>query len=144
MIKNNRALSTIIASLILILLSLTAVSIIWITIKGLTNSVALSPELNCFDIKIQPPITINSVCYNSENKQIEIELKRDFNELQINSISIFSDSNSEWQCSSTCGNCIIPNSGETKTYFLKEETQPKEIIFQVENCIIETKNVRDC
>jgi len=142
--KNKKALSTIIASLIIILLSITAVSIIWITIKGLTNSVALSPEINCLNIKIQPLIKINSACYNPENKQIEVELKRNLEEMQINSISILSDSSSEWKCSSTCGNCLILNPGETKTYFLSEESKPNEITFGIENCITETKEIKNC
>lgn len=144
MIKNKRALSTIVASLLVILLSITAVLAIWITIKGLTNNVALSPEINCFDVKIQPPIKINSACYNPEKKQIELELKRNLEELNMNSISILSDSNSEWQCSSTCGNCLILTPGETKTYFLNDETKPNEIIFKIENCIIEIKEIKNC
>ena len=144
MIKNKKALSNIIATLIIISISLLAIALIWNIFNNLAKEIKMSPEINCFDIKIQPPIKINSACYNSENKQIEIELKRNFNEIQINSISISSDSNSEWQCSSTCGNCIILNSGEIKTYFLNEETQPKEIILQIEDCIIEIKNIGDC
>ena len=144
MINSKHALSTVIASLIIILLSITAISMVWITVKELTNSIALSPEINCLNIKIQPPIKINSACYNPEKKQIELELKRNFEEMQINSISILSNSGSEWQCSSTCGNCLIPTSGETKIYFLSEETKPNEITFEIENCIIETKEIKDC
>ena len=141
---NKKALSNIVASLVIILLSLVAVSTIWVTTKKLIDNVALSPEIDCLDIKIQPPIKINSVCYDSINKQIKVELKRNFQELQINSISILSNSGLEWKCSSTCGNCLILNSGETKTYLLNEETQPAKITLAIEDCIIETKNVGNC
>lgn len=143
LIKNKKAISSIIATLIIILVSLVAVSMLWITFNNFANEIKMSPEINCFDIKIQPPITINSVCYNSENKQIEVELKRNFNEIQINSLKLITETR-EWQCSSACGNCIILNSGETKKYFLDEQTQPKEITLQIEDCIIETKNVGSC
>lgn len=143
LIKNKRALSNIIASLIIILLSLVAVSAIWITVNNLTKQVSLSPEINCFNTKIQPPIKINSACYNEEKNQIEIELKRNLEELQITALELITEAG-EWKCSSTCGNCIILNSGETKTYFLDEKSKSKEITLKINECVIETKNVGDC
>lgn len=142
-IKNKKALSNIIASLILILLSLVAVSMLWVTFNNLSTKIQMSPEINCFDIKIQPPIKINSACFNSEKNQIEIELKRNLEELQINSLGLITETG-EWKCSSSCGNCVILNEGETKTYFLEAETKPKEIIFKINECVVETESVGDC
>ena len=141
--KNKKALSTIVASLILILLSLVAVSILWTTFNNLANRIQMSPEINCFDIKIQPPIKINSVCYSEEKKQIDVELKRNLEELQINSLGLITETG-EWECSSTCGNCLILNTGETKTYFIDGETKPKEIVLKIDECIIETESIGDC
>ena len=141
--KNKKALSNIIASLILILLSIVAVSMLWTTFNNFATRIQMSPEINCFDIKIQPPIKINSACYNEERKQLEVELKRNLEELQINSLELITETE-EWKCSSACGNCIILNTGETKTYFLDEETKPKEIILKINECIIETKSIGNC
>ena len=142
--KNKKAISTIIASLIIILLSLTAISIIWITIRGVTNSIALSPEISCINIKITPPLNINSACYDSENNQIKVELKRNLDNLQINSIYLISNTGFEWQCTSTCGNCIILNQGETKNYFLYENIKPEDITLKIEDCVLETKEIKNC
>lgn len=142
--KNKKALAPIVATLVIILLTLIAISIVWITIKELTKDVALSPEMNCLDVKIQPPIKINSACYNSEKKQINLELKRNLEKIPIESILVSSDTNSEWRCSSSCGNCIILSEGEAKTYFLDEETKPNEIILKINQCEIETKEITDC
>ena len=88
----KKALSNIIATLIIISISLVAVSIVWINVKGLIDNVSLSPELNCLDIKLQPPKPINTACYNLETKTKEATLKRNINNIEINSLTLASES----------------------------------------------------
>ena len=141
--KNKKAISTIIATTIIILISLVAVTMLWSSVKKLTETVTLSPEISCFDTKIAPPITIKSACYNSETQKIETELKRNIEDIKINSMYLLSASN-EWQCGIKCSNCIILKQGETKRYFLDSGQKPKELTLKIENCIIETKDVGSC
>jgi len=141
--KNKKALSNIIGTLIIISLVLVAISVIWITISGLINNVSLSPEINCLDLKLQQGVTIDSACYNSETKQIETNLKRSLNKFNINSLSLTSETE-EWECSSDCGNCIILNEGQIKKYYLPAENLAKEISLTIGSCFIETKNLGIC
>lgn len=141
--KNKKAISTIIATTIIILVSLVAITMLWSSVKKLTEIVALSPEISCFDTKIAPPVTIKSACYNSETQKIETELKRNLEDIKINSMYILSDAN-EWGCGIKCSQCIILNQGETKKYFLDSEQKPEKITIKIEKCIIETRDVGSC
>ena len=141
--KNKKALSTIIATTIIILISLVAITMLWMSVKKLTERVTLSPEISCLDIKFDAPITIKSLCYNSETQKIETELKRNIEDIKINSIYLLSDA-SEWRCGVECQQCILLKQGETKKYFLDSEQKPKEITLKIENCIIETKDIISC
>ncbi|MEK9207530.1 MAG: hypothetical protein AAB922_03550, partial [Patescibacteria group bacterium] len=70
--------------------------------------------------------------------------KRNLDNLQINSIYLISNTGFEWQCTSTCGNCIILNQGETKNYFLYENIKPEDITLKIEDCVLETKEIKNC
>lgn len=144
MIKNKKALSNIIATLIIISISLVAVSMVGITVKELIDNVSLSPELNCLNVKIQPPIIIKSACYDSKTNKIKIDLQRNIQNLQIKSLYFLSDSGSEWYCGENCHQCIIPNTGETKSYLLPSENSEEELTLKVNNCILEAKEVSVC
>lgn len=141
--KNKKALSTIIATTVIILISLVAITMLWFSVKKLTERVTMSPEISCFDIKIAPPVTIKSACYNSETQKIQTELKRNLEDIKINSMYILSDAN-EWGCGIKCSQCIILKQGETKKYFFDSEQNPGKITLKIENCIIETKNIISC
>ena len=141
--KPKKALSTVIATMILILLSLTAVGILGVTIKNLADRVQMSPEINCFEIKTQPPMKIQSACYSTQNNEIEITLKRDLQDTKINELT-FTAQNSEWCCGTNCPACTILNIAEAKTYYLNTAEKPEKISLNIGECLVETQNVGDC
>ena len=148
--KSKRSLSTIVATMLIILLSIAAVSMLWMTITGIINNVSLSPEINCFDIKIQPPITIQSACQyeNLEypehpKKFINVTLKRNLQNIEINKITFLAN-NEEWQCSNDCGSCFILSQSQTKTYTLPATNQQESIAIKIGDCLINSKDVEEC
>lgn len=139
---NKKAMSEVVSTLILVLLGLTATSLVWLTVDKVIERVQYSPELNCLDILTANPAQIKSACYNSETNETQVTIERNFNELQIK--NIYFKTNSKWCCGENCPGCLILTPGATKTYFLDEETKPEEITLVLESCTIQTKDVGDC
>ena len=58
---NKKALSGIVATMLIILLSLVAVSTLFIIVNKISQKVQMSPEINCFEITSNPQIKIQGL-----------------------------------------------------------------------------------
>ena len=142
LIQNKKGLSEVIATLIMIMLSLIAISMVWITVQSLTKKIQFSPEISCLDIQTKMPLQISSACYNSETKETQFTIERNLENINIE--NLYFQTNYKWCCGLNCPNCKILDKGTTKTYFLSEETKPKDASVFIENCLVETRTVGDC
>src|SRR3989344_1590316 len=115
---NNKALSSVISAVIMILISLTAIVLLS---SYVIKTVSLSPQASCTEIQISEPLQVVKACYNANSKDVELTLSRKLNDIELSSISFkisAPEGESEWLCSSLCGDCDLLDAGETKKYYL--------------------------
>lgn len=136
----KKALSNIIASVMLILLSITAVSLVSVSIR---KQIDFSPQLSCFDLKLNS-VSIEKSCYNQSSGITEITLNRKFNS-KFKSIELSvknSAGSSLYRIGEGCLSSSLLEEGETKTYLIQEKAD--SIILRIEDCAIESKKVSPC
>jgi hypothetical protein len=145
---NRKGVSNLIATMLIILLSIASVGLLWVYVTN-TIKPALSPENSCFDFGINPPVKIDSACFNPESENIEIKLTRSFDSTTLNNLNFIINSNSfsnSWSCSNACNTCSILNKGESKKYYFNfdsNNTQNLKVYVQSGNCLIDSLNVKE-
>ena len=134
----------------IILLSITAITTIGILLKKTSNQILTSPEFSCFDIKIEPLIKIEKNCYDSQTKELRIEIERTLKkrEIKIDSLGFVVDYEADkktdnFLCADSCSNCETLTQGR-KIYYFGLEQKPKKVIIKINNCVVETKEVSEC
>lgn len=119
---NKKALSQVVATVLIVMLSIIAASTIGYIVIDLAKAPSLSPQASCLDISLLKPVKIESACYNNKTSEIELKMSRSMENLEISSLSfMFSSqagSSKKWLCSSDCANCNVLQKGETKIYYL--------------------------
>ena len=144
---NKKALSEIVANILMILLSITLIALVSSSIFSLVKNPNLSPGTSCPIIQFNQPIKIDSVCYNEEKQEVELTLSRNSDEkIKIESLKFIISDNSaseSFSCSSSCGNCEILNNGEKKTYYINTLNNKKASLI-ANNCILEEKEIIKC
>jgi len=118
---NKKAISDVIATVLLISLSVAAVGIVsYFIMPMIKEDTNLSPIVSCIDLKSSSPLTIQDACFNQQTNDIELKITRMAKELEITklSFSITSNTNAKsFICKSDCKNCKIIESGRVKTYY---------------------------
>lgn len=152
---NKKAISQVIITVFLIMISVTAITILGILVNKTIKNAQFSPQVSCLEMQtsLQPVIKIEKVCYNNNSNDAEITIRRNVDDkMQINSLIFILDSNlgrNSFSCGNSCGNCQILNLGSKKTYYLNnlknnQEQKLTKVTIKVDNCIIETKSIVDC
>jgi len=143
---NKRALSNIVTTLLIIILSLAIVATLWLMINSFANKPNLSPKVSCIDLQSKNELKIEKSCFNKDTNELEITIKRTFSGNEIDNVQFSLDSE-VWQCTDSCGNCIIPSSGEAKTYFFDSNNANPEnsnIKIYISSCLLDEKPVESC
>lgn len=135
----KRAISGVIASVLLILVAVAAAFLLYTLVKSQIN---FSPQVSCIDMQISPPVTIEKVCYNQASQDTELTLRRNQDLVDYINLATSGKENSLWRIGQGCANCIFLNANEIKTYYLAE--QPEKITLAVPNCVLETQDVPTC
>lgn len=142
---NKKGLSQIISVMLIIGLSLASISVLWVTIKELTNPDILLSEQTCLDYKINQPFSIIKACYNESSKELELNLEKKFDS-EIKNIEFVvydSQESSKYKCGESCNNCKLPST--KRIYYFSLEQQPEKVSLVLEgNCVIETREVGGC
>mgnify|MGYP004215424657 CR=1 FL=1 len=142
MIKNKKALSNIISTVIIILLSMVAVTVLSASVLNLVKNPSLSPEYSCPTLQFKSLLKIDNTCYNQATGETEVTLKRSLDEsLSINNMQ-FSIDSEIWECGESCGVCNILNPGNTQTYYFETLGSRVEII--TNNCVLDVKEIGAC
>ena len=144
---NKKGISEVIATVITILISLVAISLVWVVVNSIINEPALAPKFDCLDIQINTPIKIEYACYNLETEEFEVTLGRSLDNYYFEDIE-FIIGGEEWFCSDNCGNCVILKPNSKKTYFFSttsaENWEFKEAILKINDCILNATMVVKC
>lgn len=151
--KNKKALSPIVATVILLVLSIVAVSIVYVkVIQPATKKISMSP-LECIDMQTKKLITIKDVCYNEANKEVELTIQKMVKDkTDLDFITKFKDTETEFTCN--CDYCEVQDNGIKKFFIdISKEIQenagpPQIIILSVSDkeyrCDIESKVIKAC
>jgi len=83
--KNKKGLSTVIATVLIIMLTLVAVTILWASIKTFLNR---NTDTSCFDIESANVIVLNGyyTCYNSTHDEVQFSIDR--KDVEIDSLIV--------------------------------------------------------
>mgnify|MGYP001586243065 CR=1 FL=1 len=144
--KNKHGMSTVVATLLMILLAITAITIVYSTIQSVINKAKYSPQVSCAELQLETPFNIMSACYNTETNNIEVKIRRGYSKIEIETIGFMIHTTadySEYSCGGFGCGCAIPDEGNMKTYFFNEQDAEK-IILKANNCILEEKQIREC
>jgi hypothetical protein len=136
---NKKGVSSIIANILIILLVIAMVGTLSSQILKLINNPTLSPENNCQLLYSKNIINLQEACYNPDTKETEIKVRRNSQE-PINKLTFFLNGIPH-SCGNTCGSCHILQEG-TQTYYFDKQAQ--EVSLFMNNCFIESENIRTC
>lgn len=157
--KNKKGLSQIITTLLLATLAMASVAVAASQIYPLLGKANFqaSPEYNCLQLQLEPTpaVEIQSACRNSDG-EIELKVKRSTTQnvpvtellFTLNENSVTPESS--WRCSEQCsieGNaCIVPQKGETKTYYFtpSDPQAVTSVKLYLGECEVDTREVTNC
>lgn len=151
--KSKHAVSSIIATTSIILISLVVVGILGGIIFKVLNKPQLAPGSSCIDLQISPPLSILDSCYRVSTGDLEVRIARDSTELLTETVVFESTIDSQrrnWQCGAACGTaCILQEKGTVKTYYLTASAPNVSISIPQMNlylgsCNLQTRPVRLC
>lgn len=129
--KNKKGLSTVIATVLMILLVTVSMSIVWVFVRGIVSEKTEGTK-PCFDVESSQTVTINGyyTCYNSTHGKVQFSI--DIGDAQIDGliVSILVDGNSKSftltnqltyvpglvPYGAISGNVKLPGKNEGKTY----------------------------
>ena len=145
---NKKAVSGIVATVILILLSTALVGVLSLSIINLVQQPVFAPEYSCPILQSKNILTIQDACYNEVTKDIEIVLRRSGDEsITINSLEFITNNNTEtntWTCGNSCGTCKLLKVGNTRKYFFEADGTEKSLSIRANNCILEKQDMVKC
>lgn len=147
-IKNKKAASQIVTAVFLIMISVTAVAIIFTSIRTVISNPNLSPENSCLNLQLKSLITIEKACYNQQTKDIEITVTRNIDDkITLNTLGFIINTqpnSKKFSCNYQCGNCDILSPGQTKTYYFQSNEVPSTIKVLSSNCLLSESEVKNC
>ncbi len=141
-IKNKKALSDIVAVVMIIALSVIAAGLVWAYISPSISG--LSPEFNCLNAQIDQLLKIENACFNTATGDVELTISRTLNpSYNINNIefSIINQDGSvdNYYCGQGCNGAEILSPGSIKTYyFTSSNSQPTEIFVGADGCNLDS------
>jgi len=149
---NKRGLSDVVENLLLIVVTLAAVtmtSAIVLPLLGNLSDIEQSPDYSCLSLQTltNPELEITSACLNQETDRVEIDVVRSaLNEIEIQDL-VFQLDTITFSCGNTCGGtCDIQDKGTKKTYFfpLDPEERPENVKVFLNSCELDDVPIRDC
>ena len=142
---NKKGLSSVIATVLILLITVAAFTILSASVLKLVRDPSLSPKFSCFDLQFNRAVTVKSACYNQTSKEAEIVLQRFIDkDLEVPSLKfvINSDSHSSsWDCSNSCSNCRILDAGRVKKYYfpISNLGTNGKVSITAPNCLLDSK-----
>lgn len=149
---NKKGLSEIVSVVLLLMLTVAAVSFLF----GIFNNLLapLAPQYNCIEGQINGDFEITQACYNDE-QQVVFTLKRSFAaESQVNYIEFTVTSNEDsvkYGCGARsnfeCGTCVLPAFGQEREYTLTTESlsgPPLLVSASAETCLLNVQDITPC
>lgn len=108
--KNKKALSTVVATVLIILLTVVATAIVWTFVKGIVNPEKLEGTQSCFEVTSGEKVTINDfyTCYNQASNEVQFSINMKDIDVDAVVVSILIGGNSK-SFTLTPNDTVIPN-----------------------------------
>ena len=145
---NKKAISDIVAVMLIISLSVLAASMLFSYISK--STLTLSPQLNCLQAQANQMLKIENARYDSSSQEVLVSVNRNFKDSNINFIEfkiIKKDGTTKlYQFGSvtSCTSAAILKAGETKTYYLSGVGNPENLdslSVSANSCVLDTKEI---
>ena len=143
---NKKAVSEVISTVLIILVSVLGITVLSVFIYSQINSLQYSPRSSCLNLQVSKPIFLAGACFDSAKKEIQVNVARKLG-TEVTSLDFSvksSEGSANWCCGEECTNCLIPEDGKTKTYFLEGNSEDKEISLLIDSCVIDTIKITNC
>jgi hypothetical protein len=152
LLKNKKGLSNIVVNLMLIVVSLAAITMtasFLLPFLAQSSNIQESPEYSCIALQTltNPELEITRACRNQIENRVEIDIVRSaLNEIEIQDLTFQLDT-STFACGNSCeplGSCIIQSPGSRKTYYfpLNPGEQPSSVKIFLNSCELEDVPIR--
>jgi len=143
---NKKGISNVIATVVLIALSVVAVLLIVAPVNNILLAPSIYEEKSCLDMQLDQTIKIKEACLNSPD--IELTIERDLSQTQIASITFLlsGEKTETWFCNEDCPNSEILGIGQIKTYYLSPDNSPidKKLTILIGDCQIDSATINNC
>ena len=133
----NKAISNILASILLIVITITLAITIFSFSKSMIEDFQMSPP-NCR--KLKRDIEIDYINWDQRKNELKIQLAKLTNEniTKIDFILVGEGGEERWSCSQDCRRCRPQNSLE-KEYIISAGQKPQKVKVRVDSCLIGNK-----
>ncbi|MDO8460367.1 MAG: hypothetical protein Q7S74_04615 [Nanoarchaeota archaeon] len=149
--SNKKAISDVVATVLIVLLVLVAVGIVGIYIKKTVSEPLLGPESSCLNTQVRNILSIESACYNENSGYVKVNIERSLQEDSLDSFDFVliqgqSKESQRWRVGGSCVGCVLPGVGEKKVYDLDAGKSEEGSIVHVlvSGCGVASENVGTC
>jgi hypothetical protein len=135
----------------MVLISITAVTLVGGFILNFVKNPGLSPAIDCFNMQLESGLVIERACYNSELDEVEVKVARSLDDdLEMDEFVLIvtgTENSASWACGRSCGSCDMLASGEAKTFSFSLDDdfgELESIGVRVGTCGVEEKTLKEC
>jgi len=148
---NRKGLSNIVSTMLILLLSIAALTLLYTILKPMIVDTTMSPQVSCFDWKVNPPLKLSNACFNSTSNEVRVNVMKIGDVSKVDSLEFtLTKSGSEiakWQVGGECGQSSFNENRED--YYLpftglNFEKGSQTIILNLRNCIFLEQNLIEC
>lgn len=122
--KNKKAISTLIATVLLILITVTAVGVIWGLVMPMLQEKITEASQSCINAKIRVDTEKGYTCYDSAAKQLKVMISRGADDLELAGLQIIALASGNSYKFEIVDNIVGVN--EDKVYTLNMTVMPQQ------------------
>lgn len=146
---NKNGMSAVVVNLLLLAMSITAVSLLGFYINDLVRGADLSPGLSCLELQLDSSIRLQGACFNKETEDIELKVARfgdDYNLKNIDFVfnSISGRDSRSVRCGNGCQSCSVLGGGTSRTYYFDSSGDESRVVMRIFGCAIDEKEIWVC
>ena len=149
--RNRKGLSDVVTAVMLILIGLAVVGLLATAVFNFVNPASFSPAFNCIDWKSNQVLTLDDVCYSSEDDEVLVRVKRTLDEgFDVEGFSFILESEGGESFSFGCGSvgclCEVVGIGSSKNYYLDVSGLDKiaRVVLGFEGCGLDSEKIEEC
>ncbi len=144
---NKTGLSSIVTMVGIILIGVIAIGILTAFIITFVKSPKLAPAFDCVEWKADPPLNIQSACFDNRMQKTKVNILRNGEPIPLDKIEfVFHKYNGaeKWGCGEGCGECIIQELNSQKVYYFDSLKGNFKVDLNIGSCIVDSEEIKEC